>query len=277
MVWRSNASRNQGSSGRRRRSTRGRYSIRARAKLQRPSARNQKRQITTLAKMVTYNRKVLMAQRTFTDYVLTGSVNYGFPTQQIIPLMEVNLWQATLRQNIDVITQQRTYIRNMEFNWFMETQGVNNITQTTMFLVSIRPTASTWNPAVGLNQNQEWASQGSQNAVTLNPGIFKCHWTKHWTTFPNTSASYDPGGPLAGANILVPNGDPSDRYRKGRIRIKAKYSIRAPGQGPWKNMIQEQLPPHRRLFFLIFANQETPGGTTSLFNWGLRATCVNAD
>ena len=252
-------------------------SIRARAKYQAPSARNQRSQIRTLAKLAVRNSRLIKAQQTFTDYIQSGTINYGFPTQQIIDLMTMNTWVPTLRQNLDVITQQRTYIKYMQFNWFMETQGVNNLTQTTMFLVSLRPTAATWTPASGLTQNQEWATQGAQNAVTLNPGVFKVHWTRHWTTFPNTSAAYDPGGPLAGAEILVPNGDPSDRYRKGRINIRSRYSIRAPASGPWKQMVSEQLPPHRRLFFLIFANQETPLATTSLFNWGLKVTCVNAD
>lgn len=227
--------------------------------------------------MASKNSKLLRAQMTYTDYTLTGTLNYGFPTQQIVSLMEMNNWNPTLRQNLDVVTQQRTFIRNMEFNWFVETQGVNNLTQTTMFLVSLRPTASTWTPASGLTSGQEWASQGTQNAVVLNSGIFKCHWSRHWTTFPNTSGEYNPGGPLAGANLLIPNGDPSDRYRKGRIRIKSRYSIRAPAAGPWKQMTSAQLPPHRRLYFLIFANQQNPQGTQSFFNWGLKVTCTNAD
>lgn len=252
-----------------------RYSIRARAALQKPSARNQKSQIKSLAKMVSYNRKVLNAQRTFTDYVLSGTLTYGFPTQQVIQLMNVVDWNATMRQNIDVITQQRTYIRDLSLSWFMQSQATNNRVQTTMFLVSLRPTASTWNGV--LTANQEWASQGVDNAVRLNSGIFKVHWTRHWTTFPTTADAYNPGGPLDGASLLVPNGDPSDRFRRGRISIRAKYSIRAPAAGPWKQMTEDQLPPHRRLFFLIFANQDNPGGTTSTFNWGLKATCVNAD
>lgn len=277
MAYTSNGSRNQGSSRTYRRRRRRRGSVATRAKYQKPSARNQQRQIKEVASMALRNSKLIRAQQTYTDYTLTGTLNYGFPTQQIISLMEPNLWTPTMRQNIDVITQQRTFIRNMNFNWFVETQGVNNLTQTTMFLVSLRSTANSWTPATGLNSGQEWASQGAQNAVALNPGIFKVHWARHWTTFPNTSGDYDPGGPLAGANILVPNGDPSDRYRKGRIRIKSRYSIRAPAQGPWKQMVSAQLPPYRRLYFLIFANQTNPQATQSLFNWGLRVTCVNAD
>ncbi len=252
-------------------------SIRARVRYQKPSARNQRSQIKSLARIAVRNSKLIRAQQTFTDYITGGTATYGFPSQQIFDLMDIASWTPTLRQNLDVITQQRTYIRNMHFNWFMETQAVNNLTQTTMFLVSLRPTASTWTPAAGLIENQEWASQGTQNAVVLNSGIFKVHWTRHWTTFPTTADGYNPGGPLDGANLLVPNGDPSDRIRKGRINIKSRYSIRAPAAGPWKQMTAAQLPPHRRLYFLIFANQATPLATQSSFNWGLKVTCVNAD
>ena len=266
MAFRSYGSRRQGNTGSGTKSRRRRNTLRSRVRWQKPSARNQKKQLSSLTKIALRNAKMLSAQRTFCDWVLTGTRQFSTATS-VITLMSVDSWNATMRQNLDVVTQQRTYIRNMSLSWYLDGAALNNDAQVTMFLVSLRSTAANWDGT--LTENTEWCNQGAKNAVMLNPNIFKVHWTRHFNVFPEQFTTAD--------GSARPSGNPSCEYRRGRINIKSKYSIMAPAGQTWKQMTSDQLTPHRRLFFLIFPQTDNPQSTLMTFNFGLKATTVNAD
>lgn len=143
-----------------------------------------------------------------------------------------------------------------------------------MFLVTLRPMAANWD-GVALVQNQQWCSQGVNQAVYLNPAFFKVHWTRFFVTFPansTTNATTAGGDP-----ITAPIGDPSDRYRRGRVTLRMNTSLRAPINGTWKDLQIKQLPPSKRLYLLCFYNSDTPGATQVNLEWGVKIATVNSD
>lgn len=265
MVYRSYGSRRQGNTGRGTKSRRRRSTLRSRVRWQKPSARNQKKQLKSLTNIALRNYKMLSAQRTFCDWVLTGTRSIN-ATPQIITLMEPNSWNATMRQNLDVVTQQRTYIRNMSFSWWLNGAALAEETYVTCFIVSLRSTAANWDGT--LNENTEWCNQGFRNAIMLNSNIFKVHWTRHFVIFPEQEE--------IASGEARPAGNPNTQYRRGRVNIKSKYSIMAPAGQTWKQLTSDQLTPHRRLFCIVFPQTASVGGTGS-FNFGLKVTTVNAD
>jgi len=266
MPYRSYGSRRQGQRRNTTRRPRRRTSLRSKARWQAPTARNQKHQIRQLANIALRNQRLLRAQRTFCDWKLEGSNSFA-QAQFVIDLMSPNAWSATMRQNLDVVTQQRTYIRNMSFSWYLDGSALANEAQVTIFLVSIRPTAADWDGA--LVNDTTFCTQGEKNAVMLNSNVFKVHWTRQFQVFPQQEDLASGGA--------APAGNPNTQYRRGRINIKSGYSIMAPAAQTWKQLTSVQLPPHRRLYILVFPQTVNPQSTTMTLNWGLKATTLNQD
>lgn len=283
MPLRINATRRQGTTRSRAPVRRG-TNIRNRIRYKRPTARNQQRQLRTVARMALNNARILNRNKTYCDWHMYATADGGMPAQLRVPLMTpsnsggagtvANEWTATMRQNIDVVTQQRTFIPRIEFNYHLDTSSVVNEVYTTMFLVTLRPQFADWD-GVNLTANQQWCSQGANQAVYLNPGCFKVHWTRFFVTYPANSLT---GDTTAGGDpIVAPTGDPSDQYRRGRVTLKLATSLRAPINQTWKDLVIEQLPPSQRLYLLCFFNSDNSGATRWNLEWGVRLTTINSD
>ena len=283
MVTRRNYNMRQGMT-RRRPYRRRRTNLRARIRYQPRNPRTNRSQIRSVARMAIRNSRILNSQRTYCDWVMYSTENTGMPGQVRIPLMTpsaiggggsiANQWTATMRQNIDVVTQQRTNIHKFQFNYLLDTSSVVNEVYTSMFLVTVRPMFADWN-GVDLIQNQQWASQGPSQMVKLNPGCFKVHFAKFFITYPansETNAVTPDGDP-----IVAPIGDPNDRIRRGSINLRMRRSLRAPINQTWKDLTIEKMTPSARLYCLLFYNSDNPGGTQVKFQWGVSITTINSD
>lgn len=268
MPFRTHGSRRQGQvrnrTGRRRRRT----SLRARAKWQKPSARNQRSQIRTLANIALRNQKILKAQRAICDWVLTGTNTFNAQSTQFsLQLMSPASWTATMRKNSEASKSQRTYVRNMTFSYFLNGEALTDPCQVSMFIVSLRPTSADW--AGTFTENTEWANQGFRNMPILNSNIFKVHWCRQFQIFPEQVS-------LASGDATS-YGNPNTITKRGKVRIKAGYNIVAPAGSNWTSLTQEDLPPHRRLYVIVFPQTIGSPTPTASLNWGLAVTTVNSD
>merc|ERR1711996_94917 len=229
--------------------------------------------------MALRNRSILRAQRIYLDFIYNRNAEGGFvndSAQQIYALMRPKQWTPTMRLIGDTTSDpkdfRRTYLRDMYFNYFLTTESVVDRVSTTMFLVTLKNESANWNvPVTGtltLEANVDWCSQGSQNAVFLNPNRFKVLWTRHFITYPENE---DTAGQQ---ELLVPTGNPYALYRRGRVRIKCGYSISAPAGKSWKDLDIDDLAPSKRVYLIMFFNTKDAGATKWRVNFGTKFTCI---
>ena len=234
------------------------------------TARAQQKQIRRVANIAMYNRRHIRMQQTYCDWTYFGQQDGGTPAQFIVPLMDPNSWSATMRQNLDVITQQRTYVQSMMFNYYLDTSALNNPCYTTMFLVTLRKNANAWDGSA-LTENVQWASQGNRNAVLLNPNWFSVKWTRFFVTSPLNQA------PVNSGDEPIPYGQFNQTYRRGRVGLNPKYNIIAPAGGTWKTLQTTDMPPSKRLYLIVFFGSDSPLATRWTLEWGIKAVTRNAD
>ena len=265
MVFRRRAGKRQGTRNgpaRRRR----RSSVKTRIRYQRPSARNQKRQLYSLANMAIRSSKILRAHKVYTDWsqldteVATG--NEWFIQELMNPIS----WAAVLRRNTDVATQSSTFLREMQFSWNCKTFTKTQPIFWNVFIVGIRKDANAWipDPVTGLNAVRDYISQGSESLVKLNPGIFKVHFARGFKTFPNNFAD--------GAQNAF------STYRRGAVTLPLKYKLRSPADRTWKDLNQVDLPYYMRLRLLVLPVTTDVSSTTDYqFEWATKFTAINQD
>lgn len=274
MVYRTNATRRQGivrGKPRRgkRRNIKG-YINKARG------ARAQQGQLRALASLALKNRSILRAQRQYQDFIYFKNDSGGFVSdsaQLIVPLMRPRQWVGTMRRSVDGTTNdRRATLKGFEFNYFLSTAAVNDRCFTTMFLVSLRPSSSQWNVPVTatptLTENTDWCSQGSANAVYLNPARFKVLWTRHFVTFPENEPATE--------DLQIPSGNPYSQYRRGRVTLRPGFSLIAPADQSWKALDIDNLAPSRRVWLIVFLATTNAQATQWRLNWAVKATTVNA-
>lgn len=230
------------------------------------SSRNQKFQIARVTKLALSNRRILSASRVYTDWVLQNTLALSGNGWSVLPLMDPPSWTSTMRQNLDVITQNQTFVRNLAFSWFCRTNGKSEAVTWNMFLVTIRPDTA-WIPATGFVAGDQYTDLGDSQAPVLNPAIFKCRWAKSFRTYPR----------LIGPD-QAPSGNPFTLFRKGKVNLKISNTIRSPTELSWRQIGIDDLPKHERLYLVI--NQfceDNSAVTDTMAEFGSMFTCLNMD
>ena len=254
-----------------RRNRRRRASVSTRAKFQRPSARNQRSQIRSLARIALANRKILSAARSYTDwYQSFNNLNVtGLWFSQ--ELMAPSDWTAGNRQDADVLVSQNVYLRNMVLEYYASAATKNQATQMEVFVVTIRNSAASWQPAVGpagvLTPGTDFNTMGPGNAVSLNSGIFKVHYNKMFQLFPRDN----PDG--ADVDPLDFSGNPFSTYRRAKVNISLRMKVRSPAGLSWKNLGMQSLPPGQRMY-LIYRGVSADSVNSYQFSWGTYITAL---
>ena len=255
----------------RRRFRRRRASVSTRARFQRPSARNQQRQIQSLAKIALRNRRMLNASKSYTDwYQSFNNLNVtGLWFAQ--ELMTPNDWSAGNRQDADVLVSQNAFVRNMVLEWYANSFTKNQAIQMEVWIVSIRNNAANWVPSAGptgvLTAGQEYEEMGSGNLVSLNSGIFKVHYNKMFQLFPRDNpAATDP-------DPLDFSGNPFSTYRRNKTNMSLNMKIRSPAGLSWKNLTMQTLPPTQRLY-MLYRGQSADTQNQYQFSWGTHFTVI---
>ena len=258
-----------------------------RAKFQKPTARNQKRQIMGNALAIRAIKR-LMPPPVYTDWQYSGvfranSPDASFSTTLVTAQMMSPsngagdaFWQPVMRQDVNVTESSSTKVLRLQTNLRYRLND-SNWCQFTVFVVSIRRDAANRviNEA-GLVQGQDYITNlGDSFNVRLNPAVFKVHYVRNVSLTKNSWL--DPAASVGGATFA---GNPMTTFAKGQVNMKLGYYIRQPTQGfSWTAMDQSQFPPGQRLFLMAFMVQQNnlPGTlNAATVNWDTLYTCYNA-
>lgn len=275
------ASRRQGTRAGRKPFVRRRAPIASRVRYQRPTARAQRSQIASIARMAVRNSKILNQSKVYcdwweneelTDYNPVGS----FP----IELTDIAGWRPGARQSQIVSRERNTFVRDMTFNYYVSASRMDQPLFLSMFIVTLRPTAvgepipSPLVPAqfpvpapppVGAF---DYTSQGSEQSIILNSAKYRVLWTRSFHLFPWNQA------PINQGDEPIPFGDPSTSFRRGRINLRLNWNLRSKGLGFWKDIGIGDLPPSRRMYLLCASYSSSTDGVWEL-SWGTKFTTIN--
>ena len=265
MPYRRSAYGQQGTRPGRRRRPRRRGSVSTRIRYQRPSARNQRSQIRTLARIALKNRSILSANKVYTDWFLNQQVTPSDGTWYSQELMSPVSWTAGNRQDADFIVSQTAYVRNMILEYYISSQDRTADSSFDIYIVSLRNSAANWVPQTtpsGVWQDGvEYTSAGNNNSAFVNSGIFKVHYNKQIRLAPKVDTNSDP------------TGNPWTNYKNVKVNLSIKSKVRAPTGLSWKNLTMASLPPAQRMW-LIWRATSTDSTNAYLMNYALHATAV---
>lgn len=258
-----------------------RTSLSTRAKYSKPTARNQKKQIVSLAKQVERNSKVLRQQRVYTDYQWGQHESRGMYAEMVSgtwygwALTDTSLWQPVLRQDINTIASSRTYAARVQLNCRVNLGTVANITYLNVFLVKARPDqveALKINDANGgmdqLVAQEDFVEQSFNETanVRLNSGRLKVLACRYVTLMPNTGAAPLPADSAAG--------NPYSTWRKWQWNVPLKFTIRNPSNHSWKNVAFDDMPYYERLYVIAYSGSIPSDGHPKFFCDSL-ISCIN--
>jgi len=250
-----------------------RTSVATKAKYQKPSAANQKRQILGNAYAIRAMRKMLPNpaycdwQRKF-DHVSLTSQDGFTNTINSTELMSPVTWISVLRKDDNVNEASTTCVKRLQLNLRYLLQQ-SRYTQQSVFVVSLRRNAANRIPgSFNLVLNDDYIYSGLDWNVRLNPSIFRVHWCRYVTM--TSSGLLDPRTSVTPGQTFA--GNPNTTFAKGQINLPVNLSIREPNGLPWKAMDQGQLPPSKRLYLLSFQSTYTDPSVS-----GLSPAQVNVD
>jgi len=263
MVYRRYGTRKNGLKSYTARKGRRRTSVSTRAKYQAPTARNQQKQIRSLAWRVAKNTRFIANQKVYTDYqwgdALTPSTGiaqalnsgtwYGFG------LTDFARWLPCLRQDGNVFESSKTYCVRMQLNCRVDIGDVDQLTYINIFVVSPRRDAvdvvNLTAPPLGsmtqLSLGQDFIenSQNQGAAVRLNSGRFKVHAAKYVTLTPNAPSEPLPTGQAVGNSFST--------WRKWQWNVPLKFTVRNPSNRPWHDLIFEDMAYYQRFYLLAYS------------------------
>lgn len=261
-----------------------RASLATRAKYQRPSAKNQKRQIVSLAKQVAKNTAHINSQKVFTDFQwgdlqapskgIVQAMSTG--TWYAWPLTDFSRWGPVLRTDSNVMESSKTYCVRCQLNVRCNIGDVSQLAYVNVFVVTPRKDAidsiTLQPPTIGQMQQLVQGTQfieSNQNEganVRLNTSQFKVHAAKYITLTPNAPTEPLPQGQSVG--------NPFATWRKWQWNIPLKFSVRMPVNRPWHNIPLDDMAYYQRFYLLAYATHI--GGTTGpLLYADSLTTCIN--
>lgn len=232
--------------------------LKTRIKYQRPTARVQKSQLATLARIALKNQQMLRNSVTYTDWFDRVSTSVTGSAWAAYALMDPVSWDPGLRQDADVLVSQSCFVRNMVFEYNINCAEKNQASQWDMFIVTIRPSATEWQPVAtpsgDLLAGVDFAEMGLTNAPQLNSGKFKVLWHKHMRIWPRKNAS----------DVLTYSGNPYSTRKEGKVNLKLNVKIRAPSALSWKSQSINNLPARQRVYFFYRQSSEDTSNVTNI-------------
>lgn len=260
----------QGTRSGARKARRRRTSVATRVRWQKPSARNQQRQLRSVAKIALQNRRMLSANKAYCDFYDGANTSNALSLWYAAELTHPALWAASNREDLDVFVSQTAYWRNMVLEYFVASSTKESRVDVEIYVVSLRNSAANWSigtgPGGALTQGQDYTTMGQGNAVSLNSGIFKVHYSKTFSIFPRIPQGTSPPPTFSG--------DADTTYRRGKVNLALNFKVRSPAGVQWKTLNQANLPPNQRMYLIWRGvSQDTTNGFT--MNWGSHVTVVS--
>ena len=189
----------------------------------------------------------------------------------IRPIFDPLNWNATLRQNITPLTQSQAMLREIQFTYY----AANNTKQLpftiNLFLVTIRRNNSNWDGQT-MVAGSEYLDQGEGNAVQLNPGLFKVHYSRNMQIFPRAQAGIDSSGAT-----IDPTGNPETQYRRAKTTLRCNYRLTSPDALSWKQLTIENLPYYQQVYALAYFRCGDTTGNNAQMNWCAKITTITQD
>lgn len=255
-----------------------------RVRFQRPTARNQQKQIVNNARIIQRLNKAVFGNRVYCDWRSQGqmfaTLDAGNVTKTwfCIPLTSFPDWQAVLRQDDNVSGSSTTYVNRMQLNLRMFLQSANYAFFNVWVVTPRKDQNARDTPAAiaagqdPLNDIDYIASPEGIN-LRLNSAVWKVHFAKYSTLTESTLLEF-------GASPPLPSGNPYSTWRKCQVNIPLKMKVRNPTSGtPWTSLRYMNLPYYHRYQLLVEVQQQAPdtavANTGARLDWDLLATTIN--
>lgn len=258
-------------------------SVAKRARFQKPTARNQKRQIMGNA-LAIRQLKSLMPPPVYTDYQYSAGYAPFFPNAGVYSsilsdkIMNPTQWNPCLRKDPGALASSTTLVKRVQINLRYDL-GKSDWCQMTTFIVSLRKDAANRNifdPST-LVENEDFIVSTQQNQnPRLNPNVFKVHYVRNLSLTSNTWRQ--PAAEVATSTFA---GNPETTFAKGQVNLKLNFKLRQPTPTTnqnWKVMTQDQLSPYQRMFILTFFKGQTaePDDDPPVVFYDCLYTCYNS-
>ena len=253
-------------------------------KYQRPTARNQKSQIMTNARVISKLYRAVMTKRVFCDWQYVGqakSQGYdptGFTREwYCFPLTDYASWGPVLRRDENVDDSSTTFVQRMCINMRYQLQK-SSYAQYNVWIVTSRKDASNidWPariatgvagyPVVG----QEYIEGPDAFNMRLNSAMFKVHFASYKTLTESTLF----------LNAQQPAGNPYSTFSKGQANLQCKINVRRPSTiGAWTSLPYMEQAYSKRYFMLVCMvgnhNVGVGPGSAAEFTFDSLATTIN--
>jgi len=255
-----------------------------RVRYQRPTARNQQKQILYNAKTIRRLHKAVFGNRVYCDWRYQGQMNSTLDDGNVsktwfcIPLTSFPNWDAVLRQDQNVVDSSTTYVSRLQLNLRLFLQQSNYAFFNIFVVTNRRDQNSRDTPAQiaagtdPINDIDYIAGPEGIN-IRLNSAIWKVHYAKYATLTETTLLEAGPSPPLMAGN-------PYSSWRKMQVNIPLKYKVRNPTSGtPWTNLSYMNLPYYQRYQLLVQVQQQAADTVAqnngARLDWDMLATTIN--
>lgn len=260
-----------------------RVSTVTKAKLQPPTAKNQKHQILANARAISWMSKLVRNNRVWCDWQKFGDCFAQIDpsgayttTWGVYPLTDFSSWSGIMRKDANVLESSTTFLTRLQLN-LRYSLNASSLAQFTVFITTLRPQSADLDPTVTLPAaGADYIVNSQDYNPRLNSAVFKVHYARNIQMMEN---SY---GMATVAQATA--GDPRTTFAKGQITLKPRIKVRAPSGSPsppWKNLNESQLPYWQRYYLMVYvvqtnAQQALPQSGARL-SYDLLATTINSD
>ena len=251
-------------------------------KYQRPTAKNQQRQIMANARMVTKLYKAAMTKRVFCDWQYVGQAKCPLPDPSgfsrnwfCFPLTDFGQWGPVLRRDDNVTDSSTTFVQRMQINMRYNLKGAS-WAQYNVFIVTPRKDAANNDIVARIAAGQvpqagvEYVEGPDAFNFRLNPAVYKVHYASYKTLTQTTLF----------LPAQQPSGNPFTTWSKGQATVKCGINVRMPVLSePWTSLPYMQQAYYKRYFMLVCIVNDANAGISQLqtaeFNFDQLATTIN--
>lgn len=251
-------------------------------RFQKPTARNQQRQIMTNARLVSKLYKAAMLKKVYCDWQFVGQFKAKEPDPSgfnrdwfCLPLTDFDQWGAVMRRDQNVAESSATYVQRMVINMRYSLKGAD-WAQYNVFIVTPRKDAAANDVPVRIGTGQppsagvEYIEGPDAFNFRLNPAVFKVHYASYKTLTNNgLFLAKDP-----------PAGNPFSTWDKGQVTLKCGINVRMPVLGqPWTELPYMQQGYSKRYYMLVCIVSDASAAiglnNTAEFSFDSLATTIN--
>jgi len=250
---------------------------------QRPTARNQRKQIMTNARAVKSLYR-LLPKRVFCDWQRVGTLNAALDagsyttTWGCFPLTNYSDWQPVLRVDANVAESSTTFVQRLSINMRYTLQA-SSWAQYNVWIVTSRRDSSQrdWPASIAAGTNPveftDYIEGPNAFNLRLNPALFKVHFATYKTLTETTL--------FQSALPLAPAGNPNTTWSKGQANIRCGINVRQPtSTDAWNDVPYMQQAFTKRYFLLLAVVQNAPTavlpGGGARFDFDQLATTINS-